>query len=426
MSARASRRTSGLDRSAAAALDLSDPLASFRQRFPGDESGPIYMDGNSLGRMSYAVGGAVEDSLAQWQTRLVRGWSSWIELPRAVGDRLGQLIGAGPGQVVVCDSTTVNLYKLAAAALSERSDRPVIVGDVNDFPTDRYVLAGLAAAHGRELRLVASHPVTGVDLDDLEAAVDRQTALVALSHVNYRSAARLDLAAVTQLAHAHGALMLWDLSHSAGAVPVALDESDADLAVGCTYKYLNAGPGAPGYLYVNRDLVERLRPPIWGWFGQQDQFEMGSDYLPAADVGRFLTGTPPILGVLAVEAGVGLLLEAGLERLWQKSQALTGLLTELIAGRLTPLGAALASPLDPVGRGAHVSVAHPQAWAWCSALIDRGLVIPDFRPPNVIRLGPAPLYTRFVDVYDAVERMAEVLAAGLDPVVGPAARPRVT
>ena len=413
-----------MDRPAAEALDRADPLGGFRDRFPIDEGGPIYMDGNSLGRTSYAVAAALQESVREWQAHLVGGWSRWIDLPGEIGDELGRLIGAGPGQVLVCDSTTVNLYKVADAALSARDDRTVIVGDANDFPTDRYVLAGLAEARRRELRLVASDPVTGPDLEDLAAAVDGRTALVCLSHVNYRSAARLDMAAVTDLVHRHGALMLWDLSHSAGACPVGLDAAGADLAVGCTYKYLNAGPGAPGYLYVRRELAAELRQPIWGWFGQEDQFGMGSSYRPAANVGRFLTGTPPVLGLRAVQAGVELLLEAGLDRMWAKSEALTGLLVARIAERLAPAGAVLASPSEPGRRGAHVSVAHPQGWAWCSALIDQGLVVPDFRPPDAIRLGPAPLYTRFVDAYDAVERMGAVLEAGL--TAAPEGRPRVT
>jgi kynureninase len=413
-----------MDRSVAETLDRDDPLASFRDRFPIDSSGPIYMDGNSLGPAAYAVRDAVYAGVEDWQNRLVRGWSGWIDLPGQVGDELGALLGAGPGQVVVCDSTTVNLYKLADAALSARAGRTVVVGDANDFPTDRYVLAGLAEARGCQLRLLDSDPVDGLDLGDLTEAVDTRTALVCLSHVNYRSAARLNLAGVTEVVHAAGALMLWDLSHSAGALPVGLDAAGVDLAVGCTYKYLNAGPGAPGYLYVRRDLASELRQPIWGWFGQQDQFDMGPRYEPAPGVGRFLTGTPPILGLFAVRAAIDTLLEAGLDRLWAKSQALTNLLVTQVEERLGPSGARLASPGDPARRGSHVSVAHPQAWPWCSALIERGLVVPDFRPPDTIRLGPAPLYTRFVDVYEAIERLASVLQSGLSGVAGD--RPRVT
>jgi kynureninase len=397
-----------MDRAEAERLDRADPLAAFRDRFPIAADGPVYLDGNSLGRPSYAMREALDTGRLAWERDLVGGWTRWIDLPGEVGDRLGVLIGAGAGQVLVCDSTTVNLYKLADAALglqAQNGGRTVIVGDAHDFPTDRYVLAGLAEARGCELRLLASDPVNGLDLNVLAAALDDRTSLVCLSHVNYRSAARVDLAEVTGLAHDHGALVLWDLSHSAGAVPVQLDSAGADLAVGCTYKYLNAGPGAPGYLYVRRQLAGELRQPIQGWFGQQDQFEMGPAYQPASGAGRFLTGTPPVLGLLAVRAGVDLLLEAGVDRLWTKSQGLTGALVGLVRDRLEPAGVTLASPADPARRGGHVSIAHPRARAWCATLIGRGLVVPDFRTPDVIRLGPAPLYTRFVDVYDAVERM---------------------
>jgi kynureninase len=231
---------------------------------------------------------------------------------------------------------------------------------------------------------------------------------------------------VTAAAHRHGALILWDLSHSAGAVPVDLDQAGADLAVGCTYKYLNSGPGAPAFLYVRRDLQPELRQPIWGWFGQRDQFAMGPAYDPEAGIGRFLTGTPPVLGLLAVDGSVGVLETAGVAALWAKSQRLTALMSELIRDRLEPLGATFASSRDPARRGAHVSVAHPRAWPWCRALIDRDLVVGDFRPPDVIRLGPAPIYTRFVDVFDALERMEGVLAAGLPETGDAGERPRVS
>lgn len=417
-----------VDRAAAEEMDRSDPLADFRHRFDpgGDRTGatPVYMDGNSLGRPPREVFEALGAGVQEWAERLVGGWDSWIDLPAAVGDRLGALIGAGPGQVLVCDSTTVNLYKLAAGALDARPDRPTIVGDASDFPTDRYVLEGLAAAAGRRLRLVED---PGGDLAArsaaLSEAIDADTALVCLSHVHYRSGARLDAAALTGVAHERGALVLWDLAHSAGSVPVELDRWDVDLAVGCTYKYLNAGPGAPGFLYVNRRLQDRLRQPIWGWFGRAKQFEMAAGYQPAAGITSYLTGTPGVLGLMAVDASLRVIAEAGPGALWAKSERLTAMLVALVDHRLAPLGAALATPRRPEQRGAHVSVAHPEAWAWCRTLIDRGLVIPDFRTPDVIRLGPAPLYTRFVDCFDAIGHMASVLTAGLDPA--PAAR-RVT
>jgi kynureninase len=299
----------------------------------------------------------------------------------------------------------------------------VILADADDFPTDRYVLQGLAELSGLELRLLHGSAVDGLDTEAVDAAIDARTALVCLSHVNFRSGARLDLAAITEAAHRRGALVLWDLCHSAGAIPVDLDEARADLAVGCTYKYLNGGPGSPAFAYVRRDLQVRLRQPVWGWFGQQDQFAMGPKYDPTSGMGRFLAGTPPVLGLLAVDAAAQTLESAGVPALWAKSQQFTAMLVDLIRDRLEPLGATLASPTDPGRRGAHVSVAHPRAWPWCKALIDRRMVIGDFRPPDVIRLGPAPLYTRFVDVFDAVQKMTEVLQAGVEEVQD---RPRVT
>ena len=415
------RKNETVDRAAAVTMDLTDPLGSYRSQFA--VSGPIYLDGNSLGRPSASVIEALATAARDWSENLVGGWSRWIDLPAAVGDRVGRLIGAGPGQVVVCDSTTVNLYKLAAAGLSARPDRRVIWADADDFPTDRYVLQGLAQASGRQLRLLHGSAVDGLDADVVRSAIDADTALVCLSHVNFRSGARVDLADITEAAHRYGALVLWDLCHSAGAVPVDLDDASVDLAVGCTYKYLNGGPGSPAFAYVRRDLQDHLRQPVWGWFGQEDQFAMGPSYNPTTGMGRFLSGTPSVLGLLAIDAAVEIVESAGIPALWAKSQQLTAMLVDLVRSQLEPLGAALASPTDPHRRGAHVSLSHPRAWPWCKALIDRRMVIGDFRPPNVIRLGPAPLYTRFVDVFDAVQRMAEVLQAGVEDLSD---RPRVT
>lgn len=276
---------------------------------------------------------------------------------------------------------------------------------------------------GCELRLLHGSKADGLDSEVVEAAIDTDTALVCLSHVNFRSGARMDLAAVTAAAHRQGALALWDLCHSAGAIPVGLDEAGADLAVGCTYKYLNGGPGSPAFAYVRRNLQAGLRQPIWGWFGQEDQFAMGPTYHPTTGMARFLAGTPPVLALWAVDAAAKIVESAGVNALWTKSQQLTAMLVELVREQLEPLGAILASPTDPNRRGAHVSVSHPRAWPWCKTLIDQRMVIADFRPPDVIRLGPAPLYTRFADVFDAVQRMAEVLQAGVEEVQD---RPRVT
>lgn len=389
-------------------------MAALRAEFDISDVGPIYLDGNSLGRPPRSTVAAIVAAAAEWADRLVGGWEDWIDLPAQVGDRLGRLIGAGPGQVLVCDSTTVNLYKLAAAALAARPERRTIVASGTDFPTDRYVLEGLAEQSGRRLHLIDSSDDDPEALEErLTDVVGPDTALVSLSHVHYRSGARLDGAAVTALAHDRGALMLWDLAHSAGSVPVDLDGWGADLAVGCSYKYLNGGPGAPGWLYVRRGVQGGLRQPVWGWFGRADQFSMGEGYVPAEGAASYLTGTPGVIGLRAVDASVQMIERAGVDALWAKSQRLTTMLVGLVADDLLPLGARLASPADPTRRGAHVAVCHPDAWAWCRALIDQRLVVPDFRGPDRIRLGPAPLYTRYVDCFDAVKAMSEVYNRGL-------------
>ncbi len=399
-------------RHAALGLDSSDPLASLRDRFIFDDPEVIYLDGNSLGRLPRAtaerIGRVVRD---EWGRGLIRSWEHWIDLPFQTGDLLGEhLLGAAPGQVAVCDNTTVNLYKLASAALDARPGRSVIVSDDDNFPTDRYVLEGLAKERGYVLRLLHSDIDQGLATTTLRAALDERTALVSLSHVAYRSGALLDMASVTRLVHDAGAMMLWDLCHSAGAVQVQLDASGADLAVGCTYKYLNAGPGSPAFLYVRRDLQDQLRQPVWGWFGQQDQFAMGPGYDPRPEIARFLTGTPPIIGIVAVEEGARLLADAGIGRLRAKGMQLTDYLINLADRWLVPLGCALASPRDAAGRGSHVCLRHPEAQWVCGALATAG-VITDYRAPDRLRLGLAPITTRYADVWDAMDRFRQVLAA---------------
>jgi kynureninase len=413
------------DRACAERLDAADPLAGFRDRFVLDDS-LIYLDGNSLGPLPRATKERIGEVVARdWGDGLVRSWSGWIGLPRRVGDLIGEhLIGAAPGQVAVCDSTTVNLYKLACAALEARPGRSVIVTDNDNFPTDRYVLQGIAAQRGCELRLVTADLDQGLGEDALREAVDERAALVCLSHVAYRSGALADLAKITRVAHEAGALMLWDLCHSAGAVPVHLDSSGADLAVGCSYKYLNAGPGAPAFLYVRRDLQQRLRQPVWGWLGQRDQFGMGPDYDPAPGIAQFLTGTPEIIGTVAVEEGARLLAEAGIGRLRAKGTALTSYLISLADVWLSQYGITVASPRQEDRRGAHVTLAHPRAWQISQALI-RENVIGDYRTPGRLRLGPAPAYTRFTDVWDALDILRQVMA-GRTYLDLPAARSVVT
>jgi kynureninase len=399
------------DRSYAEGLDAADPLAGFRDRLVRDDKELIYLDGNSLGPLPRATQARITEVVGQeWGAGLVRSWNRWIGLPLQVGDELGAgLIGAGPGQVAVCDSTTVNLYKLAWGALDARPGRDVIVTDDDNFPTDRYVLEGIAAQRGCELRMIRTDMDQGVAEGALRAAVDERTALVSLSHVAYRSGALADMAALTGVVHEAGALALWDLCHAAGAVPVQLDACAADLAVGCTYKYLNAGPGAPAFLYVRRDLQPGLRQPVWGWFGQRDQFGMGQGYHPVPGIGQYLTGTPDIIGTVAVQEGVRLLAEAGIGRLRAKAVALTRYLIGLADAWLADYGVTVASPRQDGRRGAHVTLAHPEAWRISQALI-RQKVIGDYRTPDRLRLGPVPAFTRFTDVWDALDIMRRILA----------------
>ncbi|MGZ6259919.1 MAG: kynureninase [Candidatus Limnocylindrales bacterium] len=400
-----------LDRRQAEALDAADPLAALRERFVFARGGPLYLDGNSLGRLPRATAERLERTVRDgWGEGLISSWDEWIGWPVRVGDRLAAaVLGARPGEVAVADSTTVNFYRLAVAALDGRRERRTIVTDRANFPTDRYVLEGLARDRGLEIRWLDPDPIAGPQPGEVAAVLDGDVALVTLSHVNYRSAAIADLPAITALAHDAGALTLWDLSHSGGSVPVELEAAGADLAVGCTYKYLNGGPGAPAYLYVRRTLQERLRNPVQGWFGQREQFLMGPRYEPRPGIGAWLVGTPSVLGLAAVEEGVSLIEEAGLAAIRAKGIALTELAITLLDAWLGPLGGALGSPRAAAHRGAHVAVRHPAAERLCRELIAQG-VIPDFRQPDSIRMGLSPLTTRFVDVWDGFERLRALLA----------------
>jgi kynureninase len=397
-------------------LDADDELASYRQGFVVAEPDLIYLDGNSLGRLPRRtierLRVAVEE---EWGRALIRAWNAgWYEAPARVGEKIGRLVGAAPGQVVVGDSTSVNLFKLVMAALALRPERTRIVSDVLNFPSDLYVLQGCIRLLGgrHHLHLVPAEGGIGVDPQALFEAIDGDTALVTLSHVTFKSGYLYDAEAVTRRAHQVGALVLWDLSHSVGAVPIALDRWGADLAVGCTYKYLNGGPGAPAFLYVRRDLQGEALSPIWGWFAQRSPFAFDLEYEPAGGIQRFLAGTPPVLSLLAMEPALDLVLEAGLEPVRHKSILLTSYLVYLVDTVLAPWGFVLGSPRDPARRGSHVSIRHLEGYRINRALIEEMDVLPDFREPDNIRLGLAPLYTSFAEVWEAVDRIRRAVAEG--------------
>ncbi|MEA2546548.1 MAG: kynureninase [Chloroflexota bacterium] len=397
-----------------AALDAADPLAAFRRRFVIPDPDLIYLDGNSLGRPPLAaLERLARVASEEWAGQLIRGWDHWLDEPLRVGNILGtELLGAHADEVAMCDSTTIDFYRLASAALDARPGRRMIVTDRANFPTDRYVLEGLARDRDREIAWLDPDPVDGPTPDDVAATLNAHrgdVALVTLSHVNYRSAAIADLAAITTLAHEAGALALWDLSHSAGAIPVELAAARVDLAVGCTYKYLNGGPGAPAWLYIRADLLGELHNPIQGWFGQADQFEMGQGFEPRPGIAGWLTGTPGILGLAAAEEGIRLSAEAGIANIRAKGIALTAYAIALHDARLAPLGFELGSPREAARRGAHVSIRRADARELTRRMIAAG-IIPDFRAPDSIRLGLSPLTTTFDEVHRAIDRIADLAA----------------
>jgi len=392
-------------------LDAADPLASFRDRFVPIEEGLIYLDGNSLGRPTKASVERVNALAEAWSKRLIRGWDDgWLEMPLTVGDILAKgVLGAQPGEVAVTDSTTVNIYRLASAALDARSDRHTIVIERSEFPTDRYIVEGLARERGLEIRWLDGDPIEGLTTEGVSSALDSETALLILSAVNYRSAAIVDIKAVTDAARDAGALVLWDLSHGGGSIPVDLEANGVDLAVGCTYKYLNGGPGSPAFLYVRRELQDVLRPPIQGWFAQREQFEMGPTFEREPGIRGWLVGTPGIIALTSAQAGIEVVAEAGIEAIRAKGIALTEYAIALVDAWLAPLGCSVGSPRDAARRGAHVSIRHPDAKRLTRSLIDRG-VIPDFRAPDSVRVGLSPLTTSFDDVHRGLTALRTLLS----------------
>ncbi len=391
------RRTTELTRDEVLALDRADELAPFRDRFVLPD-GVIYLDGNSLGPLPKATPARVSQVLErEWGQSLIRSWTDhgWIDLQFRVGEKIAQLIGAEPGTTVVADSTSVNLFKLLAAALDQRPGRHVILTEEGNFPTDLYMAQGLTALlqRGHELR-----PVT-----DIEAALDDTVAVLMLTHVNYRSGAMHDMARLTRAAHDAGALVLWDLSHSVGAVPLQLAADDVDLAVGCGYKYLNGGPGAPAFLHVAKRLQADLRLPLTGWLGHAEPFAFEGNYRPAIGISRTVVGTPPILSLAAFEVGIDIALEAPMSAIRAKSLRLADMFIDLMANEFR-----LLTPTQGAARGSQVAFAHPHGYAIMQALIERG-VIGDFRAPDVLRFGLAPLYVRYVDIWDAVALLRDVM-----------------
>src|SRR3954471_10268176 len=397
---------------AAAELDAADPLRELVARFV-DTDVPAHLDGNSLGRPPRDAAARMESFVREaWGGRLIRGWDEgWIEWGQELGDRLGRTcLGAAPGRVVVADSTTVMLYKLARAAIAARPDRREIVLDRNDFPTDRYVLEGIADERGLELRFLDTPLDAGPAPEQVAAVVGPTTALVALSHVNYRSAHIADAAAITRIAHDAGALVLWDLSHAAGVVEVALDDWGADVAVGCTYKYLDAGPGSPAFGYVRASHQATLRQPVQGWIGRRDPFTMGPGYEPAEGMLRFVSGTPPILSMVPLAAALDVIEEAGMAAVRAKSVALCEYAIELVDALLAPHGVTVASPRDGARRGGHVTLRHERFRELLDPLWAAGVLL-DFREPDCLRIGLSPLTTSFAEVHRGLAAVAGMLAA---------------
>ncbi|MCA9958824.1 MAG: kynureninase [Anaerolineales bacterium] len=397
----------------AEAQDRQDNLASFRDRFVIADPDLIYLDGNSLGRLPQATAARMAELVqGEWGRDLIGGWNhGWIDLAARLGAKIAQLIGADADEVIVADSTSVNLFKLVVAALMAQPKRHKIITDNLNFPSDLYVLQGAMQLLARPFQLEVVPSVDGVHgpVDALAQAIDDKTALVTLSHTAFKSGYLYDMKAITAQAQRMGAMVLWDLSHSVGAVPVDLHAANVDLAVGCTYKYLNGGPGAPAFMYVRRDWQNKLGNPVSGWMGQSNMFHFDLDYEPAPGMRHFLSGTPPILSLAAIEPGIDLLLEAGMERIRAKSIQQTEYLTGLWQDLLAPLGFHLNSPANPARRGSHVSLGHDEGWRIDQALIHDMKVLPDFRQPDNLRLGIAPLYTRFVDVWTAVSRLRTVV-----------------
>ncbi|MBN1121159.1 MAG: kynureninase [Anaerolineae bacterium] len=395
-------------------LDSADGLAPFRDEFVIADDALLYLDGNSLGRMPKATRQMFGDVLDhQWADRLIRSWGeNWYDAPTRIGDKIAPIIGAQPGEVIVGDSTTVNLFKLVTAALSLRPGQTKIISDVLNFPTDLYTIQGVIDLLGQdhELILLPADDGIAISMEAYKAALDDDVALVTFSTPTFKSGYLHEIEAITRLAHDAGSLVLWDFSHGVGSVPIDVTNWGIDFAVGCTYKYLNGGPGSPAFLYVREQHRKEANARPWGWWGHESPFAFDLDYRAAESARQFLVGTPPVLSMLAVEPAVDLVLRAGVDAIREKAMAMGEFFVEMFDAVLAEVGFTLGSPRDPHRRGSHISLRHPEGYRICRVLIEEEQVIPDFREPDNIRLGFAPLYTRYVDCVEAVERLHRVVA----------------
>ncbi len=403
------------DREYALELDQNDPLAGYRSKFVITDPNLCYLDGNSLGRLPHATVKAVSDFLSQeWGNEVVTGWSHWIDEAQVAGDLLGRaVLGAGPGQVLVCDTTSVNFYQLCVAAIKARPGRKTVITDAANFPTDRYILKGIAEQFGLKLIIIdnedpaiAENELITAEL--LEKYMSEDVAMVTLEVIQYRSGARTDIQSVTDLARSYGALVVWDASHAAGAIEMNFDACGVDLAVGCTYKYGNSGPGSPAWLYVNKKIQRELQVPILGWFGNEDQFGMGPDFVKAEGIRGFQIASPSIIGIRGVQVAFAMIEEAGIDVIASKAAIGTQMMIDLYDEWLAPLGYTLLTSRNPKERGGHISIGHPDAARICVALRKFANVIPDYRTPNAIRLAIAPLPTSYVEVWDGFQRIRDL------------------
>jgi kynureninase len=400
------------DRAYALELDKNDPLGDYRSKFVITDPNLCYLDGNSLGRLPHATVKAVGDYLSQeWGNEVVTGWSHWIDEAQVAGDLLGRaVLGAGAGQVLVCDTTSVNFYQLCLAAINALPGRKTIITDAANFPTDRYILDGIAKSHGLNLVIIDNEdPVIAdnelITAELLEKYMSEDVSLVTFEVIQYRSGARTDIKSITDLARNYGALVVWDASHAAGAIEMNFDANGVDLAVGCTYKYGNAGPGSPAWLYVNKKIQKELQTPIQGWFANEDQFGMGAEFVKAEGIRGFQIASPSIIGIRGVQVSYAMIEEAGINVIASKAAIGTQMMIDLFDEWLAPLGYTLLTSRNPQERGGHIAIGHPDAARICVALRKFANVIPDYRTPNAVRLAISPLATSYVEVWDGMQRI---------------------